>query len=200
MILATRPILLHTLSIYRQAWADKVDPKSLVPDTTQTLAETCIQCARHSYRIVTDSWVYGTFATFDYFHTQYLFSAATVLAISGLFGSSQSEMDKHKFENAVELLRQLDGSGSFVAKEFCAHVDAMQSSIAAIQQNSPSQIGPEQEIDREAAPSSFEPGLTTGMALTDPSFRDFLEETNLDNLAFDNLLFNDSEVLYWPDI
>ncbi|KAJ4984807.1 fungal specific transcription factor domain-containing protein [Stagonosporopsis vannaccii] len=202
IILATRPILLHVLSIHRKAWTDNIDPKPLVPDTANTLVETCIQCARHSYQIVTDAWAYGSFATFDYFHTQYLFSAATVLAISSSLRSPQSEGDNYKFENAVELLRQLEGSGSFVAKEFCEHVDAMQSSIAAINRSYDSGQSAQrvEHISGSGAAGSIGTGLTAGMALAEPSFRDFLAETDLDTQGFDDFVFDDSHALYWPEI
>lgn len=173
-----------------------------MPDTANTLVETCIQCARHSYQIITDAWAHGSFATFDYFHTQYLFSAATVLAISSSLRSPQSESDNYKFENAVELLRQLERSGSFVAKEFCEHIDAMQSSIAAIDCSfvlGQSVQGPEQNNESEAVAASVGTGLTAGMALAEPSFRDFLAETDLDTQGFDNFVFEDSHVLYWPE-
>lgn len=151
---------------------------------------------------MTDAWVYGTFATFDYVHTQYLFSAATILAVSSLLRSSQSESDNHRYENAVELLRQLDGSGSCVAKEFCEHVDAMQSSIAAVHSDTSSQSTRtnEQNTSQEDVTTICEPGPTAGMALADPSLRDFLAETNLDIQAFDSSLFDDSNMLYWPEM
>lgn len=102
----------------------------------------------------------------------------------------------------MELLRQLDGSGSFVAKEFCEHIDAMQSSIAAIRSDTSIQSVrmSEQNTREEAAVSSCGFGLTAGMALADPSLRDFLAETDLDFQALDNSLFDDSHMLYWPEI
>lgn len=151
---------------------------------------------------MTDAWVSGTFATFDYFHTQCLFSAATILAVSSLLRSSQSEGDHHRYDNAVELLRQLDGTGSCVAKEFCGHVDAMQSSIAAVRSDTSirSVRLNEHDTSQDAAALSHGTGLTAGMALADPSLRNFLAETDLDIQAFDNSLFDDSHMLYWPQM
>lgn len=102
----------------------------------------------------------------------------------------------------MELLRQLERSGSFVAKEFCEHIDAMQSSIAAIDCSfvlGQSVQGPEQNNESEAVAASVGTGLTAGMALAEPSFRDFLAETDLDTQGFDNFVFEDSHVLYWPE-
>ncbi|KAH7084254.1 fungal-specific transcription factor domain-containing protein [Paraphoma chrysanthemicola] len=202
IVLATRPVLLHVLKMYKQAWTNNTDPRTALPDTAHTLAETCIQCARHSYQIVTDTWINGTFATFDYFHTQYLFSAATVLAISSLLSSSQSEEDKHRFENAVDLLRQLDQSGSLVAKEFCEHIDAMQKSMAAIREDTAcqhiSRPWPTAEQEAGAISSGFE--LTAGMALAVPSLQDFLADTELNTQIFDDSLFDSTQTLFWPEI
>ncbi|PSN65683.1 hypothetical protein BS50DRAFT_396162 [Corynespora cassiicola Philippines] len=202
VILATRPILLHVLGVHQQALADNVDPKTVVPDTARTLAETCMQCARHSYQIITDAWVRGTFATFDYFHTQYLFSAATILAISSLLGSRKSEDDTYKLENAVDLLRQLDLSGSFVAREFCEHVDAMQKSMAATHSGTSIEAlsRHRQGTNEEPAASSSGRELTAGMALADPSLRDFLAETDLGIPGFDDSMFDNSRTLFWPEI
>jgi hypothetical protein len=174
----------------------------VLPDTARTLAETCIQCARHSYQIITETWIRGTFATFDYFHTQYLFSAATVLAISSLLGSCKSEDDNYKFENAVDLLRQLDRSGSYVAKEFCEHIDAMQKSMTAARSGTSTETlsRPWQNTNQETAACPSVPELTAGMALAEPSLRDFLAVTDLDTQGFDDSLFDNTLSLFWPDI
>ncbi|KAH7396325.1 fungal-specific transcription factor domain-containing protein [Pyrenochaeta sp. MPI-SDFR-AT-0127] len=203
VILATRPILLHVLRVHQQSWTDSnIDPKTNVSDSALLLAETCIQCARHSYRIITDAWIHGTFATFDYFNTQFLFSAATILAISGLLGSSQSESDNHNFDNAVVFLRQLDQSGSYGAKEFCEHIDAMQKSMAAVRSDTSTLLASRALLDADQAAMgvSTEPGLTAGMALAEPSFQDFLAETDLDIQEFDSSAFDGLHTLYWPEI
>ncbi|KAF2833524.1 hypothetical protein CC86DRAFT_389739 [Ophiobolus disseminans] len=202
IILATRPLLLHVLSIHRQAWTDNNEPRTLVSETARILAETCIQCARHSYQIVTDTWVHGTFATFNYFHTQFLFSSATVLAISSLLSSTESENDNNKYDSAVELLRQLDQSGSFVAKEFCEHIDAMQKSMAAVYNGATTRTITSSRLgaDQGVATSFPTNGPTAGMALAEPSFRDFLAETDLDIQGFDDSIFDESHALYWPRI
>ncbi|KAF2014081.1 fungal-specific transcription factor domain-containing protein [Aaosphaeria arxii CBS 175.79] len=203
IILATRPILLHVLDCHRNTLADPdVGPSDRVSENALTLAETCIQCARHSYRIITDAWIHGTFATFDYFNTQYLFVAATVLAISSLLGNQQNDGDKHNFDNAVELLQQLDRSGSFGAKEFCEHIDAMQQSMAAVHESdlvlSLPQITP--NTNEGTLESLGGNGLTASMALAEPSFQDFLADTDLVIQGFDNPSIDNPNTLYWPEL
>jgi hypothetical protein len=171
-------------------------------DSARTLAETCIQCARHSYRIITDAWIHGTFATFDYFNTQYLFSAATIMAVSSLLKSPQSKSDGDNFDNAVELLRQLAQSGSFAAKEFFEHIKAMKQSMAAVRHESVPQsaLGTPSEMQQPSLSAFTGTGMTAGMALADPSFQGFLAETNLDMQILDNPLFHGLQTPYWPEI
>lgn len=191
------------LRIHQRSWSDpSIDPKTYVPDSVRTLAETCIQCARHSYQIITDAWIHGTFGTFDYFNTQYLFSAATILAISSLLRSSKSDSDGDNFSNAVELLRQLDQSGSFGAKEFCEHIDAMQQSMAAVQAGISNQFAPPPSLD--GTQGTIEPfngnRMTAGMALAEPSFQDFLAGTTMGMQVFDESGFEGLHTPYWPEL
>ncbi|KAL5392049.1 hypothetical protein PMIN03_003860 [Paraphaeosphaeria minitans] len=202
VILATRPILLHALRIHQQSRKDPAPyPIPKLSDSARTLAETCTQCARHSYRIITDAWIHGTFATFDYFNTQYLFSAATILAVSSLLHTPQSKSDGENFDNAVELLRQLAQSGSFGAKEFCEHIDAMSQSMAAARNEVPqSVLGTPAELQHPPVNAFAGTSMTAGMALADPSFQGFLAETDLDMQALDNPSFYGLQTPYWPEI
>ncbi|TIC95126.1 putative transcriptional regulatory protein C3C7.04 [Colletotrichum higginsianum] len=128
----TRPILLHVLRTHVASWGTPAAPEPRIPATAMTLAETCIRCARHSCRLLTECWIDGSFATFDYFYTQYLFSAATILAASSLLsGGKEAANDREQFEEAAQFLSQLKDSGNFAAEEFCQHIDAMKATMAA---------------------------------------------------------------------
>ncbi|KAL2837347.1 fungal-specific transcription factor domain-containing protein [Aspergillus pseudoustus] len=116
VILATRPILLHVLRTDRES--------NPVPSSAVALADTCVRCARHSCQLLTDSWANGSFMIFDFFYTQYLFAAATVLGISGLLEGKDSQDDKEQFDVAVQLLSQLKCMGNYAAAEFHSHIDA----------------------------------------------------------------------------
>ncbi|KAF5009155.1 hypothetical protein FDECE_4599 [Fusarium decemcellulare] len=127
LILASRPVLLYSLRLHRSSSRARADREAApISETASSLSEACIQCARRSYRILTDSWIDGTFPTFDYAYTQYLFSSAIILAISSLFQShdSHNDGDRDDFEAAAQILDQLDQSGNFAAKEFSKHVEA----------------------------------------------------------------------------
>ncbi|KAF1969322.1 hypothetical protein BU23DRAFT_539856 [Bimuria novae-zelandiae CBS 107.79] len=201
VILATRPILLHALRLHLRSRTDPASTARL-SESARTLAETCTQCARHSYRIITDAWIHGTFATFDYFNCQYLFSGATIMAVSSMLQTPQSKGDGENFDNAVELLRQLAQSGNFAAKEFCQHIDAMKQSMAAVHNGDLSQstLGTPADLQHPSLSGSTGTVMTAGMALADPSFQGFLADTNLDMQALDNPSFYGLQTPYWPEI
>ncbi|KAL3456623.1 fungal-specific transcription factor domain-containing protein [Aspergillus heterothallicus] len=128
VILATRPILLHVLRTHRES--------SPVPSSAVALADTCVRCARHSCRLLTDSWANGSFMLFDFFYTQYLFAAATVLGISSLLDGKEHQNDHEQFEVAVQLLSQLKSAGNYAAAEFHAHIEAIESLMETGQSDS----------------------------------------------------------------
>ncbi|KAF2129404.1 hypothetical protein P153DRAFT_316318 [Dothidotthia symphoricarpi CBS 119687] len=203
VILATRPILLHVLRTHRQSWTDpSINPKAGLPDSALALAETCIQCSRHSYRLLTEAWVQGSFAIFDYFNMQYLFSSATILAISSLLRSPQSQSDGDNFNNAVELLRQLNQSGNYGAHEFCRHIDAIEQSIQSVLNNNSTQRISRlpSDLNQETVYSLARPTMTAGMALAEPSLQEFLADNDLNMQGFDNHTFDALQTPFWPEI
>ncbi|KAF2189095.1 hypothetical protein K469DRAFT_737342 [Zopfia rhizophila CBS 207.26] len=199
VILATRPVLLHNQALQ-------------IPENARALAEACVRTARHSYRLLMESWIDGSFLTFDYFYTQYLFSAATILAISSLLNGKDSRNDGEDFEAASQFLAQLKQSGNFAASEFCGHFDAMKVCMEAT---------PWGKNQSNSASSAMNPALTTtrpldaiqdtgmpyagtivtaGMALTEPTLDEFLSQPNLDLGFLDTLVYDDGlQNFYWPD-
>lgn len=103
-----------------------------IPESAWTLSESCIRHARQSGRLLTDSWMNGSFMTFDYSYTQYAFSATCVLIISKSLDSQDHASDTGQVKCLSDLLLQLKQHGNFVAKEFCTHIDAIQRLPAAM--------------------------------------------------------------------
>ncbi|KAF6828320.1 fungal specific transcription factor domain-containing protein [Colletotrichum plurivorum] len=212
----TRPILLHVLRAHVASWGNPSAPEPQIPATAVTLAEACVRCARHSARLLTECWIDGSFATFDYFYTQYLFSAATILAVSSLLGGKESHNDREQFEEAARFLAQLKDNGNFAAEEFCRHVDAMKATMAAA--NARREVYPVndapvmQPTDAAAAVAVFGDAMggvvpfaaqntTAGMALAEPSLQELLAQPMLDLQFIDASIYNDgAQGLYWPDI
>ncbi|KZL63284.1 c6 transcription factor, partial [Colletotrichum incanum] len=208
----TRPILLHVLRTHVASWGTPDTPEPQIPATAMTLAETCIRCARHSCRLLTECWIDGSFATFDYFYTQYLFSAATVLAVSSLLNGKESHNDREQFEEAAQFLSQLKDNGNFAAEEFCQHIDAMKRTMAAAQarRGGYATAGDTSAVMPYAA-STFTDAVTlgqpfqaqnttAGMALNEPSLQELLAQPILDLQFIDASIYNDgAQGLYWPD-
>ncbi|EKJ72020.1 hypothetical protein FPSE_07807 [Fusarium pseudograminearum CS3096] len=208
VIVATRPVLLHMLRMQKESKGDTpATADRMISNNVQVLGDACIRCARHSYATVIESWVEGSFRTFDYFNTRYLFSAATILAISSLMGDSESSADRESFDFAGQLLEKLRDSGSFSATEFCRHIEAMREDIHGYLSTELSSLDNEVAVGVLAAPEvsslpdntvQFTQFMTSGMALAEPSLEAFLQsEQSLPHVDF--LLDNaHSGCLYWP--
>lgn len=212
MVLATRPVLLHVFRTYRESLRTPASsPAPPIPETALALAEACIRCARHSYRLLTESWIDGAFATFGYFDTQYLFSAATILAISSLMNGKDSQSDGDHFETAAQFLSQLEQNGNFAAKEFCRHIDAMKlimretggGGTGALESSSTaaSAIPGGAVQDSELPYAAGSSMVTAGMALAEPSLQEFLSQPDLDLRFIDTSIYDGGlQSLYWPDL
>ncbi|KAH7236465.1 fungal-specific transcription factor domain-containing protein [Fusarium tricinctum] len=202
-ITATRPILLHVLRTHVTAWATQPRTEPQIPVSAKTLSEACIRCARHSCRLLIECWIDGSFATFDYFYTQYLFAAATVLAISSLIDGKECRSDREQFESAAQFLAQIKENGNFAAEEFCRHVDAMKVCMTAVEARRGHFAVPDagmmhlEGLDVGAAFTN----PTAGMALSEPSLQELLSQPVLDLQFIDASMYHDgSQGLYWPDI
>ena len=158
-----------------------------VPETASALAEACIRCARHSHRLLVNAWTSGSFFIFDYFYTQYLFSAIIILAISNLLKGNDGHTDGESFEIGTELLGELKQNGNFAAIEFCRHTDAVRHFQAQfLQKNRDNTVdgrnlaaGP----SRTTVPTDNSDStalVTAGMALTEPLLQEFLAQPDLD--------------------
>ncbi|TQN68266.1 putative transcriptional regulatory protein [Colletotrichum shisoi] len=151
----------------------------------------------------------GSFSTFDYFYTQYLFSALTILAASSLLDGPESRSDREAFEESAKFLSQLRDAGNFAAQEYCHHVDVMR---AEIERSYAKRMGlpeasraPGPMTGIEAAPVSLPSGhalparTTAGMALTEPSLEELLAQPVLDLQFLEASFYDDLQGLYWPD-
>ncbi|KAJ0307877.1 hypothetical protein COL516b_003849 [Colletotrichum fioriniae] len=158
-------------------------------------------------------WIDGSFATFDYFYTQYLFSAATILAASSLLSGKESHNDREQFEEAAQFLSQLKDNGNYAAEEFCHHIDAMKPTMAAahvrrgdfaVAGDSTALLNDTTAAFTDTAVNLNQPfaeqNTTAGMALNEPSLQELLAQPLLDLQFIDASIYNDgAQGLYWPD-
>ncbi|KAL9616279.1 MAG: hypothetical protein Q9160_008841 [Pyrenula sp. 1 TL-2023] len=212
LILATRPILLHVFRLRQPRSTENLDSDPTQPnDATLALAEACVLCARKSYRVLIDAWINGSFPTFDYTLTQYLFSTCIVLAISSLSQAQWSNNESEDFEAAVQILDQLSQNGSQAASEFMRHVQALRSSMQAQQlargqtERTRTSIRPQTASDA-VNPSELE-GLrmdagmeNTGFHLSEPLLQELLSFPHLDLDTLETPFSSDGfQSFFWPD-
>lgn len=127
IILATRPIMLHTL---RLQVASSTTSSSSVPTTAIALSAACVRCAKNSVQLLTQSWIDGSFITFDCFFTRYLFASLVVLAVSSILDGQDNKADRDIFTQASQLLTDLKDAGNCVAQEYCHHIAAIEISLS----------------------------------------------------------------------
>ncbi|KAH0235450.1 putative fungal-specific transcription factor, partial [Aureobasidium melanogenum] len=186
-ILATRPTLLQVFHV-----TNRTDRRDEISQATFMLAETCVHTARHTCRLITQAWT--ALPALDYSSAQYLYAAATILAVSNLCLGSSAQADKETFQSAHHLMKQLDRLGNIAAREFCQHLDAVLECISRFEAEKSEQllgVTPQQL-------SSIDPlrmdEMTSEMAIFQPNVQDFLSYDNADLEA----LFPFDTTDIWP--
>ncbi|KAG9565753.1 putative fungal-specific transcription factor, partial [Aureobasidium melanogenum] len=187
VILATRPTLLQVFHV-----TNRTNRRDEIPQATFMLAETCVHTARHTCRLITQAWT--ALPALDYSSAQYLYAAATILAVSNLCLGSSAQADKETFQSAHHLMKQLDRLGNIAAREFCQHLDAVLECISRFEAEKSEQllgVTPQQL-------SSIDPlrmdEMTSEMAIFQPNVQDFLSYDNADLEA----LFPFDTTDIWP--
>lgn len=204
VVLATRPILLHVFRVSHSIkLSDGQQTLQDIPQVTSALAETCVNSARNSYRLLTRSWIDGTFAALDHFSAQYLFAATTILAVSSLSPDVNNQSDKDDFESATHLLRQLKDLGNISAQEFCYQLDILIQGMNLFGDGRSIPLGMT-VVDNRNNLESLQPEAMLGTDPTSSDFgvfgplvQDFLSQTDtelgvslpLDDVVFDGLDF-----------
>lgn len=178
-----------------------------IPQFTSALAETCVNSARNSYRLTMRSWIDGSLAMLDHYSAQYLFAAATILAISSLSFDTNSQVDKDDFESASHLLRQMRDLGNISAQEFYHQLEILIQNIGAFEAVRANPMGvPTFEARGNLENSGTEypirsDAITSDLGIFGPLVQDFLSQTDaelgvplpLDDIVFDGLDF-------WSDV
>ena len=201
------------LRAHLEARAQQPATGANIPASAVALSETCIRCARHSCRLLVDSWANGTFMIFDYFYTQYLFSAATVLGISTLLDSKERQSDEEQFEVTTDFLLQLRNSGNYAAVEFHQHIEAALSlmetakarlgvhawTVTEIPQDSTDMASLNRSTSLEETVSGVGDYMTAGTALSEPFLQELLDQPLPDLQFIDSSVYLDEQQgFHWP--
>lgn len=193
VIVITRPILLHRFKQSRPQVPQDNAPLQRFSDSAFSLTTACIRCARQSMGLLKKAWADGMFPTFDYFHTQFLFSSSTILALSALLQNVGCAIDQEDFLLAGSFLQQLERNGNFGAKEFCTHFEALKMTLRDY-------------LDAGTAHGHLAPleDVTNGPTLAaplNPPLQDFLNHPQID-LDFMDIggTWLDWQDVSWPEL
>lgn len=179
------------------------------------MVQACVRSGRQSHAILTESWIAGSFKPFDYTSTRYLFSAATILAISHFLGGPGSSRDGDDFDMACRLIKNMVQSGSVVAAEFYQHLEAIRADTCG--SGYPSETGTlegrtavEGDADAEDAavaqssaaavpqPWGSAGAVAADLVLGEPTFEAFELQDELSAEDQSYLDISQLEELYWP--
>lgn len=214
-ILALRPVLLHVFRKSVASWPHP-PPTSDVPASAMTLSNSCVKHARKSLNLLMVAWVEGTYATFDFVYTQYMFSSMLVMAISSVLnltndegddggdgdGDGDGDSDSDIFETASQYLTQLSDAGNYAAQEFAQHIKAIREAVALLRKHResprngqlldmPNSTTPMRPMGAEQFLSSLTTSTTLDSLLSQP-YQDW-------QLLEAPIVADTSENLYWPD-
>jgi hypothetical protein len=162
---------------------------------------------------------------FGYFHAQYLFSSAMILAISSLM-LKEGTSDQDSFETALRLLHGMKENGNLTAAEFYSHLEKIKICLdhhfgnsknepnepvqpgslylsSSLLQGSVNDTGATENysgvsFDNIQALTGDGPSYTTEMAFLEPTMESFLAQSNL-NLGFPHSVdsfMNDADSIY----
>lgn len=129
IIQTTRPVLLHLFKAQFQL-APTSKPRQNVSSITLALAESCVNAAQASSRIVEGLFLDGSIATFGYWDAHHIFSAAMILIMSAVMKPTAVNSDH--LETLLSVLRSLKNDGNIPAVDFCERLSHIQTRVSTL--------------------------------------------------------------------
>ena len=132
IIQTTRPVLLYLFKTQFQlgSKAQQGPRKQTFSSITLALAESCVNAAQASSRIVEGLFLDGSIATFGYWDAHHIFSAALVLVMSAVMKPTTATSDA--LETLLSILRSMKNDGNIPAVDFCERLSHIQSRISSL--------------------------------------------------------------------
>ncbi|KAF4502967.1 positive activator of transcription [Fusarium agapanthi] len=130
IIQTTRPVLLHLFKTQFQLGSkvkEDASPRQNVSSITLALAESCVNAAQASSRIVEGLFLDGSIATFGYWDAHHIFSAAMILIMSAVMKPTAVNSDH--LETLLSVLRSLKNEGNIPAVDFCERLSDIQARV-----------------------------------------------------------------------
>ena len=134
IIQTTRPVLLHLFKMQfslgsrvREEGDQTPPPKQTVSSITRALAESCVNAALASSRIVEGLFLNGSIALYGYWDAHHIFSAAMILIMSAVM--KPTALNSDPLETLLSVLRSMKNDGNIPAVDFCERLSQLQSQI-----------------------------------------------------------------------
>ncbi|MBE3042793.1 fungal specific transcription factor domain-containing protein [Candidatus Bathyarchaeota archaeon] len=160
IIQTTRPVLLHLFKTQFQLGSaakttttqaqerQKSQPPSRqgFSSITLALAESCVNAAHASSRIVEGLFLDGSIASYGYWDAHHIFSAALILIMSSVMKSATANMEA--LETLLSILRSMKNDGSIPAVDFCERLSHIRARVSNLK--SGSDISEQPVLDHDA--------------------------------------------------
>ncbi|KXJ87485.1 fungal-specific transcription factor domain-domain-containing protein [Microdochium bolleyi] len=157
IIQTTRPVLLHLFKTQFQLGRkpsraqERQVPAQQKPTMprrqpnfspiTLALAESCVNAARSSSRIVESLFLDGAIASYGYWDAHHIFSAALILVISAVMKPAAATSDA--LETLLSILRSIKKDGNIPAVDFCDRLSQVQDRVFSLRTRLQAQARPE---------------------------------------------------------
>jgi hypothetical protein len=105
-------------------------PQQEVSSITLALAESCINAAQASSRLVESLFLDGSIATFGFWDAHHIFSAAMILIMSAIM--KPTAMNSDLLETLLSVLRSLKSNGNIPAVDFCERLSQIQARVSQL--------------------------------------------------------------------
>ncbi|KAK0386583.1 hypothetical protein NLU13_6418 [Sarocladium strictum] len=145
IIQTTRPVLLHLFKTQFQldrAESQRIQegqeaeqqqatrsglPQSFSP-VTLALAESCVNAAKSTSRVVEGLFLDGAVASYGYWDAHHIFSAALILVISAVMNPTTATSEA--LETLLSILRSMKTDGNIPAVDFCEKLSQVQKRVS----------------------------------------------------------------------
>lgn len=145
--------------------------------------------------MLVNCWINGSFYVFDFFYTQYLFSASTILGIAALMQMEKGRSDLDGLEVASSLILELQTNGNFAAREYCSHMERIVAKVRSLRHGRDTRPAPEPESNTVATeqvlPESLSsPAFNSDFQGSEDPLQSFLGDASLEWGVLDSLMFS----------
>lgn len=184
----TRPILLHIFRTKFRLSSDPRLPAQTAPvfsPTTLALADSCINAARMSNKILSKLFVDGTLATLGYWDAHYLFSSTLILIMSEVMEPNPAVCDA--VQTAFSLLASMRDDGNVPASDFYDRLTLIRASVSELgtRTGRDTDASSTAKVRTSAAANNHQEAQPTGIDWTgaaENSYSTGLESCRLDDL------------------